>query len=331
MLRVGPDGHRGRDYLAKGGLVNVDVDDAAGALLLRHPRLRRVLVHDAGRAVVEAAAYGHDAVGVLDRKVGVGGAVHAEHVHGEGLALVKDAHAVDRRGHRDLGLGRHLSQDLWAVARSLADVEDGPLGAVDDLAGLLDGLHVHHRRGIDRRLRRLPEDRRRDLRLRGHDVLRQVYVDGARPARQGNPEGLVNSPRQLIEVQADVVPLRAWACDLRCGALLEGVRTHGAGRHLPGEDDHGNSVCQGVLQGSHEVGDPRAARHDGHATSACRLRVGGGRVAAALLVRRRDPLDALPMEGVDERQHGTATVAEDGINAMLLDHVEDHLATRHLL
>mmetsp|Transcript_159408 Transcript_159408/g.487769 ORF Transcript_159408/g.487769 Transcript_159408/m.487769 type:complete len:389 (-) Transcript_159408:659-1825(-) len=200
MLCVGPDGHGGLHHLPEGSLVDVDVDDAARALPLRHPRLRGVLVHDAGGAVIETAPYGYDAVRVLDGKVGVRGSVHAQHVHGQRVPLVEDAHAMDGGCDGDLRLGRDSPQDVWAVGRALAHIEDGALGLVDDLCRPLDALHVHHGWGVDRGQRGLPKDGRRDLRPRGHNVLRQVYVARARAAGAGDAEGLVDSPRQLVEV-----------------------------------------------------------------------------------------------------------------------------------
>mmetsp|Transcript_64611 Transcript_64611/g.192486 ORF Transcript_64611/g.192486 Transcript_64611/m.192486 type:complete len:564 (-) Transcript_64611:12-1703(-) len=286
MLSVGPDGHGGLHNLPEGCLVDVDVDDAAHAIPLRHPCLWRVLVHDAGGAVVEAAPDRDDAVCVLDCKVCVRGPVHAEHVHGERVPLVEDAHPVDSGGHRDLRLCCHLAQDVWTMARPLADVEDGALRTVDYVHRLLDALHVNHGRGISRCQSRRPKDRRWDLCPHGHDVLRQVYVAGTRATGGGDPERLVDGPGQLVEVQADVVPLRARARDLGRGALLEGVGAHGAGRHLPGEDDHGDAVRQGVLQRGHQVGDAGPARHDGDPDPPRRLCIRCGGVAAALLVRR---------------------------------------------
>mmetsp|Transcript_44834 Transcript_44834/g.100721 ORF Transcript_44834/g.100721 Transcript_44834/m.100721 type:complete len:454 (-) Transcript_44834:687-2048(-) len=182
MRGVGPDGDSRRQHLAEAALVDVDMDDAAGALRLRGLGLWRILRHDAGGAVIEAAAYGDDAVGVLDGKVGVGSPVHAEHVEGERVTLVEDAHAVDGGCHRDLGLVSDARQDLGAVAGALANVQDGALGAVDEVDRLLDDCHVHHRRGINRTQGGLPEDRSWHLSLRGHYVLGQVYVARTGPA-----------------------------------------------------------------------------------------------------------------------------------------------------
>mmetsp|Transcript_39471 Transcript_39471/g.78572 ORF Transcript_39471/g.78572 Transcript_39471/m.78572 type:complete len:247 (-) Transcript_39471:28-768(-) len=237
---------------------------------------------------------------------------------------------MDRRRHGDVCLVSDLLQNIRAVVGALANVQDRFLRLVDQTGRALDVGHVHHGRGVPRAPARLPEDRVGDLSLHRHDVLGQVDVARPGPARHRDPERLVDSPGQGIEVQAHVIPLRAGPRDLRRGALLEGVSAHGAGGHLAGEDDHRNSVGEGVLERGDEIRDARAARHDANAELTGGLGVGSRRMAAALFMRGRDELGVLPMQSVEKRQHGAAAVPKHSVNAMFDKHVVDDLPASHL-
>ena len=59
-------------------------------------------------AVVEARAHRDQAVALLHRVVGVGTAVHAEHVQRLGVVLVERAQPQQRRRARDVGLAGRL-------------------------------------------------------------------------------------------------------------------------------------------------------------------------------------------------------------------------------
>mmetsp|Transcript_34182 Transcript_34182/g.79459 ORF Transcript_34182/g.79459 Transcript_34182/m.79459 type:complete len:465 (+) Transcript_34182:462-1856(+) len=276
VLGICPDSYSRLHHLAETALVYVDVDDSARAGLLGCSCLGCVLVHNAGRAVIEAASYSDNAVGVLDRKIGIRCSVHTEHVQREGVSLVKNAHAVDGGGHRNVGLLCYSAEGLGAVACTLTNVEHWPRGPVDDCGCLLSSLHVQHRGCVHCCKSRPLEDRCWNLCFGGGDVLGQIYVARARAPRASDSERLVHGPRQLIEVQANIVPLGASARNLGGWALLEGIRAHGPGRHLPREDNHGHAVRERVLQRSHQVRHSRATRHDRDATSACRLCIGRG-------------------------------------------------------
>mmetsp|Transcript_3959 Transcript_3959/g.8160 ORF Transcript_3959/g.8160 Transcript_3959/m.8160 type:complete len:257 (-) Transcript_3959:758-1528(-) len=174
MLGVCPDGDGGRHHLAKATFVDVDVDDAASALSLRRSGLWSVLVHDTCGAIVEAAAYGDDAIRILNREVGICRPVHPQHVQRQRVPLVEDAHAMNGGRHRYTSLPRNRSQNFGAMTGALPDVEDGPPGLVDELDRLLDGGHIHHGRRVS--ASSPLEDRLWHLRSHGDDVLRQVYV-----------------------------------------------------------------------------------------------------------------------------------------------------------
>ena len=90
------------------------------------------------------------------------------------------------------------------------------------------------------------------------------------------------------------------------------------------------------------VGRARAGGHDAHADLAGRARIARRHEARALLVGRHDQRHRLPAARlrvrlvVDEdrvvgRQDRAAAVAEDGVDALVGEHLDDDLGAGHLL
>ena len=135
------------------GAVDVEVRDVLGA--------RREFRRDAGDAVVEARADGDQEIAIVDRVVGEGRAVHAEHAHRQRAGGVHGADAHERGDHRDVEGLRELAQlrRRIAVDDAAAGVDQRPLrftqhleevvglGAVDDVGSQrLEALAVARHR-----------------------------------------------------------------------------------------------------------------------------------------------------------------------------------------
>ncbi len=93
MLHIAHDRDVHTHVLPDRGRIDVDMDDLG---------LGRESFHLAGHPVVEPRADGDDEVGIMDRHVGVVGAVHAEHAERERMRAGKPADAHQGMGHRDL-------------------------------------------------------------------------------------------------------------------------------------------------------------------------------------------------------------------------------------
>mmetsp|Transcript_67506 Transcript_67506/g.106922 ORF Transcript_67506/g.106922 Transcript_67506/m.106922 type:complete len:276 (-) Transcript_67506:324-1151(-) len=273
--------------------------DAAGARSFGRASLWRILVDNACGAVVKPASDRHNAISILNREVGIGGPVHAEHVHGERVALVEDAHAMDRGSHRNLRLLCYLSHQLMAIAATLANVQDRVLGLVDESASLPNRFHIKHRWSIlVRLLRRRFEDSSWHLRLHRYNVLWQVDMARTWSTRHRNAEGLVNSPRQLIEVETDVIPFSARSRNFRCLALLKGICSHRTCRHLPRKNNHGHTVGICILQRRNQIRHTWATRHNTDAYLTSRLRICRGRMPTALFVDIAYELDLAVIKSI---------------------------------
>ena len=121
------------------GAVDVEVRDGLGA--------RRELRRHAGDAIVKTRADGDQEVAVVDRVVGEGRAVHAQHAHRQRIGGVHGADAHERGDHRNVESLGELAQLLRCIAidHAATGVDQRPLrfaqhleemiglGAVDDV------------------------------------------------------------------------------------------------------------------------------------------------------------------------------------------------------
>jgi hypothetical protein len=106
--------------------------------------------------------------------------------------------------------------------------------------------------------------------------------------------------------------------------FLEGVVADQMGGDLAGEADDGDAVHQGVDQAGDGVGRTRAAgdEHDADAAGAAGVAFGG--VDGGLFVADEDVADGVLLEdGVVDRQDGAAGVAEDDLDALVLEGAQE--------
>ncbi len=77
--------------------------------------LRANFAGHAGHAVIEAGADRDEEVAIIDGVVGEGGAVHAEHAHGQRLRRIDGADAHQRRHDRNAERVRELGERASGV------------------------------------------------------------------------------------------------------------------------------------------------------------------------------------------------------------------------
>ena len=101
--------------------------------------------------------------------------------------------------------------------------------------------------------------------------------------------------------------------------------------HLAGDHDHRDRVHVGVAQRRDDVGRRRPARHHGHARAAGGVGEPLGHVAGALLVAHEDVADRRVDDRVVHGEDGAAGQAEDDLDALHLEGLDQCLATVHVL
>ena len=101
-------------------------------------------------------------------------------------------------------------------------------------------------------------------------------------------------------------------------------------RVAPADDEHGHGVYVRVRDGGHDVGDAGAGRDHRHADLARHSRPAIGHVAGCLLVARVDDANVVFQAGLEYRVDVAAVEREDLLDALLLQHPDDHFAAVNL-
>ncbi len=220
---VADDGDIDLHVFGDGGGINIDVDDFGFGG--EHFEV-------AGDAVVEACADGDEAIGFLDGVVGVGGAVHAEHVEGARIAFIKRAEAEQGGGAGEVGFVGELADFFPCVGkdRAAADVEDGAFGGVDHVSGGLGHFGMAenawaiagHVGGVIDGF----------FDLVGGDIHGEIDEHGAGAAGGGDEEGFVDDAREVLDGLHEISAFGDGPDDAGDVGFLEGVVADHVGAHL---------------------------------------------------------------------------------------------------
>ena len=136
---------------------------------------------------------------------------------------------------------------------------------------------------------------------------------------------------QLVGVLGQPVMLGAGAGDADGVRLLKAIRADHEGRHLSGQYDKRDRIHQRVGQAGDRIGRAGAGGHQHDAGAAGRTGIALGHVDRALFVAHKDVANVVLLEDlVIDRQHGAAGIAEDHLDALILERLNHHLRTGHL-
>ena len=148
----------------------------------------------------------------------------------------------------------------------------------------------------------------------------------------GDIECLVQDARQVVHVLHQVIVLGAGTRDADRVALLEGVRADQVRGDLAGDADHGDRVQQRIRQARHRIGGAGAGGDEHHAALAGRAGIAFRRMGGPLLMADEDVLDLFLLEDlVIDRQHGSARIAEHGVNTLVGQCLQHDLCACHLV
>ena len=179
------------------GSVDVDVDDLGG---------NGEFIGVAGDAVVEACGEAEEQVALIDGPVAVGGAMHAEPVHGKRMGFGKSADAHEGGGDRDiyfLGEGFEFGAGLGRNDTA-ANVEHGFFRGRDQGEDFLELLVARARDVTERRITKLDRGGENGLELRLLNILRNINDDRAGATAAGQVEGLFEDARQVVHVHHEI-------------------------------------------------------------------------------------------------------------------------------
>ena len=206
---------------------------------------------------------------------------------------------------RPLGRGHQRNRllDLLGIA-----FETGPIGLVLDVlrAGIGAARELHILRNVD-----------------DHRTWAPVL---------GDVESLVKNARQILDRADEVIVLGAMPGDADGVAFLEGIRADEMRRHLAGDADDGDRIHQRVGEAGDRIGGAGAGSDEHDARPAARAGIALGRMRRALLMTDEDVADGMLVivQHVVDRQDGAAGIAENDIDALVLQGLDDHFGAGHL-
>ena len=287
----------------------------------------------AGDAVVEACADAQHHVAIVHGQIGLVGAVHAEHAEPVLAGRRIGAEPHQRRGDREAGQVDQFTQQMAGLGTGIDDaaaaIDDRLLRRRQQRDGFLDPLQIALHLGLVAHARR--RLRRRVDALGELHILRDVDHHRPRPAGGRDMESLMDDARQVVDVLHQPVVFCAGPRDADRVAFLESVGTDQRGRHLPGQADQRDRIHQRVLQRRHRIGGarPRGHQHDAGLTRRARIALGG--MSRPLLVADENVLHRVLLEKlVINRQDRAAGIAEQMLDAIVLERLDDHFGARHL-
>jgi hypothetical protein len=137
---------------------------------------------------------------------------------------------------------------------------------------------------------------------------------------------------QFCRVLHQPVHLGTGAGDPDGVGLLKPIRADHEGRDLAGQDNQGDAVHQGIGQACHGIGRAGAGcdkHHTGFAGGPC---IALGHVDGTLFMANKDVADVVLLENlVIDRQDRPAGIAKDDLDPLILQGLNHHLCTGHLL
>lgn len=332
------DGLGGLDDLVDVLGQNLEVDDTTAALVGGCLGGGSELVEVEGDTVVETATKADDQISLLDGLVGVGSAVHAEHVKGLLIELIESTETVEGGGDGDGGLLSELTEELrtaLGLDDTVTGIDDGLLGDVDELGDAVDrsiellaaqlngGTGSGAGNGGDGSLGR--DGAAKDT---SGDILGKIDEDGAGSAASGDLEGLVDAAGKLGDALHHDVPLGARPRNTNDVGLLESIAANGGGGDLAGEDDHGSTVGKGIGHGSDDVGGAGTGGDEDDTGLARSTGVTLSHVTSTLFVAGEDEVEVgRVVDGIEDGENGTARIAEDVLDAVSEHHLVEDLTT----
>uniref|UniRef100_A0A7C9ENH6 Uncharacterized protein n=1 Tax=Opuntia streptacantha TaxID=393608 RepID=A0A7C9ENH6_OPUST len=163
-------------------------------------------------------------------------------------------------------------------------------------------------RKIPRKLHGLIPIRNNQLLL---NILRNVNQNGSGSTRIGQKEGLLNDPRNILNIQHQIIMLSNRTSYLNNGGLLKSISTNHTPRNLPSNCNDWDRIKQSISKSRNKVSSTRArgGNTDPHASSGACVALGGENTA--LLVARENVSDLVrTSQGLMNLHRRTTRVSE---------------------
>ena len=171
-----------------------------------------------------------------------------------------------------------------------------------------------------------PCERRGRFRAIGQHVLGQGDHHRSRPAGGGNREGTRDEFRDARRVVDLDRPFRDAAEKALVVDLLPGLALLDAARDLADEQDHRRGILHGDVDAGRRIGGARTARDEANAGPAGKLALAIGHHRRSAFLAADDGADRRIVQRIEHRQIGFSGHAEDTLDAVCFERVDDQLS-----
>ena len=271
--------------------------------------------------------------------------MHSDHAGGQWIAAAEAAAAHNGDCHRRIDALGELKELLVGPAADNAAAADQ-----QGLAGLADhlrqGVHIGHIRLGSLEVLGGPLDQLAQMAMEavllqrerlvfglfGGDILENIDEHRPGAAAAGNAEGLANDVRKLVNIPDQVVAFGDGHGDAGDVHLLKRILADEVFSHVAGDEHHGGGIQMGGGDAGDQIGAAGAGggEADAHLAGAAGIAVGG--VGCALFVGGENVLDlaGISVQRVIHIEDRAAGIAENGVNTLFQQTLDQDLRTCHL-
>ncbi len=285
------------------------------------------LVHRPRQPVVKAGAQRDDQVGLAERQVGVGFAVHPRHPQAERVRFVHRPNAQQRSDHRHVGLFRQPEQIILCAGQhhAVPGNDQRPFGGCNQLGHALDiAAQIPGRQPIAGQVDLI---RVHVIDLGRLGILGNVNQHRARPAGASDVKRLADSRGQLAHIGHQVVVFGDRQGDGSDIHFLKSIGPDHRRSYLPGDGDHRGRIHVGGSQPGDQVGGPRAGGGHTDPYPAAGAGIPIGRVGGRLLVARQHVVDGIIRQRVIQVNHRPTRNTKDDLHSLPHQALPDDLCS----
>ena len=288
----------------------------------------RVGLEIAGHAIVEAHAEGQQQVGLLNRLIHPGLAVHAHHAEIQRMRRRECAQAEQRERHRNSGAFCKVANLAHGPRNNDAVPGENyrPLGVLDQVQRLLVFFRLRGQVGtISRQLRlgRFPVKLARRLLC----IFRDIHEHRPGPPGTRHVKSFADGTGDFTRVRHKIVMLGDWKRDAGDIRFLERVGADQLAPDLSGNAHDGRGIEHGRRDASDHVRSAGTGGRNRNAYVSADARVSVSHVSCALLVTHQYVMDLAVLQSVIGGKDRATRISEDMLHAFALETFPDDLCS----
>jgi len=275
-------------------------------------------------AIIKADAEGKKQIAIVNRIVGIDGAVHTEPFEGLGIIFWKAAYAHESRCDRDAGRTGKLEEIGFRSGSddAPADIKDGTLGFFDEAENFMEGDLVWRGRAVVAGNIHLGGPRHLSGGLL--NVFRNIDNDGAGSARGSDMKSFRHDAGNISRMHHEIAVFDDGEGNAKNIGFLECTPADGGRGDLTGDGNHRDGVHVRIGDTGNEIGGTWAGSGHHDADFSGRAGIAFGHKGSALFVAGKNGADLFGAgEGLVEHHARTAGIGEDGVDTSVLESLDE--------